>query len=402
MARISFAGFKDPGRRPRYIVWTAVMVLILAAVVIVALGVTSTRWFCAEGCHKVQDDTITAYEHSPHRNISCMACHMPVGASPITFLLHKAEALGELALTVTNNYELPLNPESHLALTMASTQCTQCHDTEKRPVTPSPGIVIDHAVHAEKEVSCTICHNRTAHVEDFKLALTDPATGERNRPHEDFMSMTACFRCHTQEKKGDNPPGTCAACHTPAFKLKPASHDAKDFYPKGHAKLAAVEESRVAAAHGAAWLSAEEASASATEETAPESKEAKGEGAHGEESLGASLPKVDSINECSTCHSRSFCTDCHGVPMPHPPTFTKTHGKVGKQDPTVCVKCHGSAATFCNECHHGSAMDISYNTRRPWRTAHPAAVQNVGASACFDCHNPTYCAECHVRGSSGN
>lgn len=395
MARISFAGFKDPGSRPRYIVWTAVIVLVLAAVVIVALGVTSTRWFCAEGCHKVQDDTITAYEHSVHRNISCMACHMPVGADPITFLLHKAEALGELALTVTNNYELPLNGESELALTMESSQCTQCHDTEKRPVTPSPGIVIDHAVHAEKEVTCTICHNRTAHVEDFELTLTDPETGEPNKPHEDFMSMTACFRCHSQEKTGDNPPGACAACHTPALKLKPASHDAKGFYPKGHAKLAAVEESRAASADGAAWLSAEESSASVSEDT-------EGEGTEGEENLGESLIKVESINECSTCHSRSFCIDCHGVPMPHPPIFTKTHGAVGKKDPGVCVKCHGSAATFCNECHHGKAMNLPYNTRRPWRTAHPAAVQNVGASACFKCHNPTYCAECHVRGSSGN
>lgn len=402
MARISFAGFKEPGSRPRYIVWTAVIVLVLAAVVIVALGVTSTRWFCAEGCHKVQDDTIIAYERSPHRNISCMACHMPVGADPITFLLHKAEALGELALTVTNNYELPLNPESELALTMNPTQCTQCHDTEKRPITPSPGIVIDHAVHTENEVTCTICHNRTAHVEDFKLTLTDPATGKPNKPHEDFMSMTACFRCHSQEKVGDNPPGTCSACHTPTFKLKPASHDAKGFYPAGHAKLAAVEESRVAAAHGAAWLSSEDASASASKESKSEGGEAESEGARGEAGIGESLPEVAIINECSTCHSRSFCTDCHGVPMPHPPTFTKSHGKVGKQDPTVCVKCHGSATTFCNECHHGSAMDIPYRKNKPWRTAHPSAVKSVGASACFECHNPTYCAECHVRGSSGN
>ena len=80
------------------------------------LGVTSTRWFCSEGCHKVQDDTITAYEHSAHAEISCMACHMPVAANPVIFLIHKAEALGELAQTVTNSYELPLNAESEVAL----------------------------------------------------------------------------------------------------------------------------------------------------------------------------------------------------------------------------------------------------------------------------------------------
>ena len=83
MAKISLAGFKDPVRRPRYIIWTGVGVLILAAVMIVALGVTSTRWFCSEGCHKVQDDTIIAYSHSSHSEISCMACHMPVNTNPI-------------------------------------------------------------------------------------------------------------------------------------------------------------------------------------------------------------------------------------------------------------------------------------------------------------------------------
>lgn len=401
--RISFAGFKDPARRPRYIIWALVAVLVIAGVMVPVLGITSTRWFCAEGCHKVQDDTITAYEHSPHNQISCMACHMPVNADPVTFLLHKAEALGELALTVTNNYELPLNGESELALTMKSTQCTQCHELGKRPVTPSPGIVINHEVHAENEVTCAICHNRTAHVEDFRLTLIDPATGDPNRKHEDFMSMTACFRCHSQEKGDESPPGTCAACHTPKFKLKPASHDAKDFFPKGHAVLASAEESRVALHGGTPWLSAEETSAAAeaagetetaTEGEAGREAEAAGEG------IGPSLPKVETINECSTCHTRAFCTDCHGVPMPHPPTFTKTHGAVGKADPKVCSKCHGSAATFCNDCHHGSALDWKYSTKQPWQQQHPAAVKQLGASACFDCHDPTYCANCHVNGSS--
>jgi NapC/NirT cytochrome c family, N-terminal region len=102
MVRISFAGFKDPARRPRFIVWTGAVILVLAAVMIVALGVTSTRWFCAEGCHKVQDDTITAYDRSTHSQVSCMACHMPVNADPITFILHKAEALGEPSPTTSS------------------------------------------------------------------------------------------------------------------------------------------------------------------------------------------------------------------------------------------------------------------------------------------------------------
>ena len=42
MPKISLAGFKDPVKRPRYIIWTGVLVLMMAAFVIVALGVTSS------------------------------------------------------------------------------------------------------------------------------------------------------------------------------------------------------------------------------------------------------------------------------------------------------------------------------------------------------------------------
>ncbi len=387
MPRISFDGFKDPTRRPRYIVWTLVALLVLAAVMIVALGVTSTRWFCAEGCHKVQDDTIKAYQRSSHSEISCMSCHMPVGASPVIFVLHKAEALGELYLTVTDNFELPLNGESEVALTMPATQCTQCHNTQKRNITPASGVKIDHDVHAKKEVTCAICHNRIAHKEDFPLTLTDPKTGKKNRKHENFSKMTACFRCHSQNKTpegGLEAPGKCLACHTADFELKPESHREPGFFPKGHAKLAKVEASRVAVF-----------------DKVSESKgKAEGEAENSEaEGVGPGLVKVESLNECYTCHAESFCVDCHGVPMPHPAQFREKHGAYGKKAPKVCAKCHGSATGFCNECHHGTSIGWNYDPAMRWRVQHPGAVANVGASTCFQCHAPTYCADCHVNGA---
>lgn len=387
MARISFAGFSDPVRRPRYIIWSLAAVVVLAAIMIVALGVTSTRWFCSEGCHKVQDDTIIAYEHSSHSEISCMACHMPVGANPAVFIFHKAEALGELYLTVTNNYSLPLNPESEVALTMAGTQCTQCHNPEKRKITPTQGILIDHKIHEEKAVECGICHNRIAHNEDFKLTLTDPDTGKANTKHSNFMTMTACFRCHTQGQQpggGLKAPGACPACHPADFELKPPSHLVEGFFPSGHAKLAQVEVKRVRSS---------EASVPAEAETAEKTQDEP----HTEE-LGPSLAPVESINECYTCHKESFCTDCHGLPMPHPDDFIKGHGALGKTIPAKCARCHGDPKVFCDECHHGTSLDRTYDVAVPWRRQHPGVVQATGASACFECHDPTYCADCHVNG----
>ena len=345
------AGFKDRSRRPRFLIWTGVGILGLAAFMVVALGATSTYWFCSSICHKVQDDSIIAYGRSSHSEVSCMSCHEPVNADPITFILKKAEALGELWLTATNQYELPLNPESEVSKEMESEQCTQCHDLDNRTVTPGYGILIDHSVHEENDISCTQCHNRIAHREDFELTGKNP-DGSPSHKHEDFMKMQGCVRCHTLEK-GGKAPGECSVCHPAGFPLKPENHNAPDFYNKfgessGHWKLYNED---------------------------PE--------------------------YCPMCHTKKFCTDCHGVVMPHPKGFEKNHGEVGKKKPAVCANCHAKSKgtaqgiEFCNACHHKAG-----DPNKPWLPQHPDVVAETGATACFDCHDPVFCAKCHVSGAT--
>lgn len=387
MPKISLAGFKDKERRPRYIIWSGVATVTLALLVIVALGVTSTYWFCANACHKVQDDTIIAYDSSAHSEVSCMACHMPVGADPITFLLHKTEALGELYLTATNTFELPLNSGSHLALDgdhMGSEQCTQCHGPN-REITPSPGILIDHDVHEENEVHCAVCHNRVAHPEDFELTLAG------NSKHEDFMTMTACFRCHSQDEESEAP-GACDACHTPEFELKPDNHFEVGFYQKGGESA------------GHAAMSREGASSSSEGTGSSEAGDGMQSGglsdSHDSDGHALDLVAAAEVYYCGTCHAEDFCTSCHGVPMPHPAGFEEGHGDIGRTSPAVCSNCHalGDAAgtettAFCDSCHHPEA-----DPTLPWIPQHFRVVRVSGAQACFDCHKPTYCATCHVRG----
>jgi len=160
MAKISLSGFKDPVTRPRFVVWTFVVVFALAAFVVVALGATSTFWFCAEVCHKVQDDTIDAYKASAHSEISCMACHEPVNANTIVFLFAKVKSGLEVIPTVGNTFDLPLNAGSALALEggthMGSQQCTQCHSAN-RITTPGEGILIDHKAHMRTPMSGAPC-----------------------------------------------------------------------------------------------------------------------------------------------------------------------------------------------------------------------------------------------------
>ena len=232
-------GFRDPARRPRFILWSGAAVLMFAAhhdrrsrrdldALVLRGGLPQ-----GPGRHDHRLPALVTQRDQLH------GVPHAGGRKPAVFLLHKAEALGELYLTVTDKYELPLNGESEVSLTMPSEQCTQCHDMTKRTVTTSDGIIIDHAVHAENEVSCTLCHNRIAHNEDFELTLTDPSTDEPNQPHAQFASMTACFRCHTQDKQVASlkAPGTCITCHPKDFQLKPASHLEEDFFPEGHGEL---------------------------------------------------------------------------------------------------------------------------------------------------------------------
>jgi nitrate/TMAO reductase-like tetraheme cytochrome c subunit len=359
------AGFRDPVRRPRYVIWSGVAVLVLVIVMVVALGVTSSRWFCAEGCHKVQDDTLISYSHSSHDKVSCISCHMPVNSTPIQFMLHKVEALGELYLTVSNQYELPLNAGDKLALDkskMPSEQCTQCHDLANRKITPSTGIIINHDIHAKNGVTCTYCHNRVAHKEDFTPTLPG------NTKHDDFMKMQACFRCHTltPDKKtplGLSATGKCSACHPAGFQLKPQSHLDAGFYPKGHAQLAKADK-----------------------------------------------------QYCLMCHDeQKFCSSCHGLQMPHPTGFADPKNaanplahnnllKAGKIKPAQCLRCHGNGSAdttaFCDNCHHkGSSPTVPWvSLKAGVPNQHPNIVKQTGAQACFECHDPVFCAHCHVRG----
>jgi nitrate/TMAO reductase-like tetraheme cytochrome c subunit len=373
MAKISLAGFKDPVRRPRYIVWTGVIVLALAAFVVVALGATSTRWFCAGICHKVQDDAIAAYENSSHSEISCMACHEPVNADPVTLVLKKAKALGELYLTVTNNYSLPLNAESELSLNaseMPSSQCTQCHSANRK-ITPSAGIIIDHKVHADKGITCTTCHNRVAHNEQgLTLKLT-------NQKHPDYMTMQGCFRCHSLAK-GAQAPGACSVCHTADFPLKPANHNAADFFPKGHAALAD------------SYYTEEVKGAAEASKTAPVV-----EG-------GITVTPFKQVAYCSMCHDeKAFCEACHGMPIPHTTDFkTKSHPAVAKTSLAKCVMCHGDNATthFCDDCHHGTQVGGKFDPTTPWINQHATVVDKSGLDSCLkQCHTTQFCSDCHTR-----
>jgi hypothetical protein len=248
---------------------------------------------------------------------------------------------------------------------------------------------MDQAVHSAEGITCASCHNRVAHPEENVAYVL-----EGDKKHENWMVMDACYRCHSLET-GARAPGECAACHPVGFNLVPAGHAVPDWYQEfgdsaGHAAAYTEEAAQVEAAR--AW-------AEGLEEI--------------EDSATVELGYERTVNTCFTCHATQFCTDCHGVEMPHPAAFATDHGEVGRSNPAACAKCHARSEAeavgqrFCSACHHPQGSpEVS------WLAQHFVAVRDGGASQCFECHNPVYCSACHVggagaaerylRGQSGN
>ncbi len=312
MALHPIEAFRNPVSRPRAIIWTGVVLIAFIMFVAVAISVTSSFWFCAEGCHKVQDDAVAAYRNGSHNQVSCLNCHMPAGANPIVFLIHKVEAgVGELPITIGNSFEVPLNPESKLALsdiTFPDTQCTQCHDLRTRPVTSSSGIIFNHTTHSDLKIRCTFCHNRVGHNEDgLTLKGVQPKTGEKAYPHVNYLSMDGCFRCHSQER-GAVASGKCTVCHMDTANLKPASHNPADFLHT-HGRMYIDEEKKVEKAEEKTKQKAP--TPESVQQNLNDLAAGKSTGSNRSETFKWPIAPIETVNTCYTCHTKASCEACH-------------------------------------------------------------------------------------------
>jgi hypothetical protein len=395
--RNPLAPFRDPVRRPRAIIWTLTGLMIAMVLFAGLQAFTSTAWFCNDVCHTVHFDNARAWKAGPHSTISCIACHYPVNMNAVGFALDRLDKLADLPPTIFGTYEVPVNEHSHLGLVTESEQCTQCHNMQNRKFTPTRGMIIDHAVHAENEVTCGVCHNRVAHPEE-KITLELPG----NLPKQDFMGMSACFRCHTLtgEAPGEyNVSGACELCHNEKFDLVPASHEATAWYTfrgasAGHADAAKEEASHTAEAI-VEWDEIAEEFMTKRPRIIPRLLKI-------EDGFPPDIPPATTINDCYTCHVReSFCDACHGTEVPHPEGFVASHYEEFQEaDAVDCAKCHNKTGTATNDaltctlCHH-PAWDPA---KAGWLTTHPAVVRSDGADPCYSCHVERFCASCHVHG----
>src|SRR5512138_3208569 len=130
--------------------------------------------------------------------------------------------------------------------------------------------------------------------------------------------------------------------------------------------------------------------------------------------------------ECRECHisgalsiipARSTCLACHsgkelaetplGPTRTHTGSWPRLHGPESAAPGAQCRDCHD--ASFCVECHAGGEIgpDLRRQVGRlnvPPRThtarfavTHPLKAQGNGVKACRSCHQDQFCKDCHAK-----
>lgn len=111
---------------------------------------------------------------------------------------------------------------------------------------------------------------------------------------------------------------------------------------------------------------------------------------------------------CASCHSETWCTDCHGgAPAPpsvHPAGYITLHGIDALGSAASCTSCHNEQL-FCRSCHlqtgwtgdPGARPVPGLDAHPPgWVEAHHAREARQDLVACASCHSEESCVSCHA------
>lgn len=187
-----------------------------------------------------------------------------------------------------------------------------------------------------------------SHEEHFAIGVSDCSVCHPANTHEpdtiNKPTMSRCFTCHGLTKVAIAP-GECELCHPPGMARAPKTHLTGRWLPTAHGKSAETDRF-----------------------------------------------------ECLTCHRERFCSDCHGLELPHPEGYAERPHAMAFFDlgEEMCGECHPRAPEQpddCDSCHHPRAAE-----NVAWSASHGGLVNDRGARECFQCHDPDTCATCHLEG----
>ena len=107
-----------------FLVLSSVNVVIIATATYKGVEVMDSTEFCGATCHTVMQPEYTAYQHSPHSRVKCVACHIGPGAG--WFVKSKLSGAWQLVAVTFDLYPRPIPTPVH-ALRPARETCEECH-----------------------------------------------------------------------------------------------------------------------------------------------------------------------------------------------------------------------------------------------------------------------------------
>ena len=121
----------EKSHRNAFVIFTVVTIIILFLSTygsFEAFHITESVEFCGTLCHKVMEPEYTAYQNSPHANVTCVECHVGSGAS--WYVKSKLSGLHQVYAVLTKTYSAPIETPLH-DLRPARETCERCHWPQK-------------------------------------------------------------------------------------------------------------------------------------------------------------------------------------------------------------------------------------------------------------------------------
>jgi hypothetical protein len=129
--KLPVVDLNDPRHRNAFVIFTVATIVILFLSTygsFEAYHLTESVEFCGTLCHKVMEPEYTAYQSSPHANVTCVECHVGSGAS--WYVKSKLSGLHQVYAVLTKSYPSPIETPLH-DLRPARETCEKCHWPQK-------------------------------------------------------------------------------------------------------------------------------------------------------------------------------------------------------------------------------------------------------------------------------
>lgn len=292
---------------------------------------------------------------------------------------HRAHVLEGVPCTQCHRGMEEAGDEGDLHLPTTDT-CLECHAEPHDPNTCRDCHSLPHIPEKLVEAKHYLLFDHSQHIPVLQGNCANCHQGVKEDQSPLIPKMAYCFSCHQHE--GQWEARQCDACHENLHgsgALRPASHVVHDIdFLKTHGNYAASQG-----------------------------------------------------DLCQTCHTESYCAQCHGINVPalpqrlafdrptlsnfHRAGFRSRHAFEARADPGLCLACHTD--NTCRTCHEEKGLSATAsNTGNPhpavgWVGPNPgdnghgraARRDPVGCASCHGGAGEQLCVSCHkVGGVGGN